>query len=58
LRCSTPACPTVTLTTEDLEPAGQLRLYQALVTKHFVLVRGGDARFVNITDARLAVAPT
>ncbi|WP_433305623.1 pyridoxamine 5'-phosphate oxidase family protein [Actinoplanes sp. CA-030573] len=42
---------------DDLEPAGPLRVYQAVVTRHFVLVRGGDARFENVTDARLAVTP-
>lgn len=45
------------LSTADLEPAGPLRLYQATVTRFFVLIRGGDARFDNITDARLEVTP-
>ncbi|AGZ42707.1 pyridoxamine 5'-phosphate oxidase family protein [Actinoplanes friuliensis] len=40
---------------EDLEPAGTLLVYQALVSRHFVLIRGGDGRFDNITDARLEV---
>jgi uncharacterized protein YhbP (UPF0306 family) len=42
---------------DDLEPAGSLRVYQAAITRHFVLIRGGDTRFDNATDARLAVAP-
>jgi nitroimidazol reductase NimA-like FMN-containing flavoprotein (pyridoxamine 5'-phosphate oxidase superfamily) len=42
---------------EDLEPAGTLRVYRAEVTRHFVLVRGGDSRFDNVTDARLPVTP-
>jgi uncharacterized protein YhbP (UPF0306 family) len=42
---------------QDLEPAGPLQAYQATVTKHFVLIRGGDTRFDNVTDARLAVSP-
>jgi hypothetical protein len=41
----------------DLEPAGPLRVYQAAITRHFVLIRGGDTRFDNVTDARLAVTP-
>lgn len=43
------------LAVDDLEPAGRLRLYQAAITRHFVLIRGGDARFGNDTDTRLAV---
>lgn len=42
---------------EDLEPAGPLQVYQAVITRHFVLIRGGDTRFDNVTDARLAVIP-
>jgi hypothetical protein len=42
---------------EDLEPTGPLRVYQAAITRHFVLIRGGDARLDNVTDARLAVTP-
>jgi len=42
---------------EDLEPAGPLRVYQAVITRHFVLIRGGDSRFDNVTDARLPVTP-
>ncbi|SFP30158.1 Pyridoxamine 5'-phosphate oxidase [Amycolatopsis arida] len=40
-----------------VEPPGPLRIYQAEVTQHFVLIRGGDTRFDNVTDTRLAVAP-
>ena len=42
---------------DDLEPAGPLRVYQAAITRHFVLIRGGDTRFDNVTDTRLAVTP-
>jgi hypothetical protein len=42
---------------DDLEPAGPLRVYQAVITRHFVLIRGGDDRFDNVTDARLEVTP-
>ncbi|BCJ47936.1 hypothetical protein GCM10010168_22950 [Actinoplanes ianthinogenes] len=42
---------------DDLGPAGPLEVYQAAVSRHFVLVTGGDTRFDNITDARLAVTP-
>jgi nitroimidazol reductase NimA-like FMN-containing flavoprotein (pyridoxamine 5'-phosphate oxidase superfamily) len=42
---------------EDLAPVGPLLVYQAAVTQHFVLIRGGDDRFDNVTDARLAVSP-
>jgi uncharacterized protein YhbP (UPF0306 family) len=45
------------LGTEDLAPAGPLRVYEARVRQHHVLVRGGDPRFDNVTDARLAVRP-
>jgi nitroimidazol reductase NimA-like FMN-containing flavoprotein (pyridoxamine 5'-phosphate oxidase superfamily) len=45
------------LGTEDLEPPGPLQVYQAAITRHFVLIRGGDTRFDNVTDARLAVSP-
>lgn len=40
----------------DFEPDGPLRVYQATVTRHFVLVRGGDERFDNVTDARIEVS--
>ncbi|MCW6006497.1 pyridoxamine 5'-phosphate oxidase family protein [Micromonospora sp. CPCC 205371] len=42
---------------DDLEPAGPMRLYQATIIKHYMLIRGGDPRFDNVTDTRLAVAP-
>ncbi len=42
---------------DDLEPEGPLRLYQAAISKHYVLIRGGDERFDNVTDARVAVTP-
>ena len=45
------------LGTEDLEPSGPLQVYQAAITQHFVLIRGGDTRFDNVTDARLPVSP-
>ncbi|CAM5260789.1 hypothetical protein STENM36S_01522 [Streptomyces tendae] len=45
------------LVPEDLGPAGPLLVYQAAVSRHSVLIRGGDARFDNVTDARLAVLP-
>lgn len=45
------------LATCDLVPPGPLRVYRADVTQHFVLVRGGDKQFDNVTDMRLAVAP-
>jgi uncharacterized protein YhbP (UPF0306 family) len=44
------------LGTEDLEPSGPLQVYQAAISRHFVLIRGGDTRFDNVTDARLAVS--
>jgi uncharacterized protein YhbP (UPF0306 family) len=43
---------------DDLEPAGPLQVYQAVITRHFVLIRGGDTRFDNVTDARLEVVPS
>ncbi|MFC7894223.1 hypothetical protein [Streptomyces sp. NPDC057381] len=45
------------LVPEDLAPAGPLLVCQAAISRHFVLVRGGDARFDNVTDTRLAVFP-
>jgi uncharacterized protein YhbP (UPF0306 family) len=45
------------LGTDDLEPSGPLQVYEAAITQHFVLIRGGDTRFDNVTDARLAVSP-
>lgn len=41
----------------DVEAPGPLRVYRADVSRHFVLVRGGDERFDNITDMRLEVTP-
>jgi uncharacterized protein YhbP (UPF0306 family) len=41
----------------DIEPAGPMRAYQATISQHFVLIRGGDPRFSNVVDARLAVTP-
>ncbi|CCH32839.1 pyridoxamine 5'-phosphate oxidase family protein [Actinosynnema sp. NPDC047251] len=41
----------------DLAPEGPLRVYQADVTRHYVLIRGGDSRFDNVTDTRLPVEP-
>ncbi len=45
------------LTTDDIAPSGPLRIYRADVTEHFVLIRGGDKRFDNVTDSRLPVTP-
>ncbi|HZE40994.1 MAG TPA: pyridoxamine 5'-phosphate oxidase family protein [Stackebrandtia sp.] len=45
------------LTSDDLEPTGLLRVYRADVRRHYVLIRGGDARFDNVIDARLPVSP-
>jgi hypothetical protein len=42
---------------DDLAPRGALRLYAATVTRHEVLIRGGDARYTNELDARLPVHP-
>jgi uncharacterized protein YhbP (UPF0306 family) len=42
---------------EDIAPAGLLQVYQATITQHFVLIRGGDARFGHDVDTRLAVTP-
>ncbi|MFG1959151.1 pyridoxamine 5'-phosphate oxidase family protein [Nonomuraea sp. NPDC049028] len=43
------------LTGDDLAPSGPMLAYRADVQRHFVLIRGGDARFDNVTDARLRV---
>ncbi|WP_281283447.1 hypothetical protein [Modestobacter excelsi] len=32
-------------------------VYEATVRQHHVLIRGGDPRFDDVTDARLAVGP-
>lgn len=45
------------LADDDLAPHGLLQAYKADVRQHFVLIRGGDTRFDNVTDARLHVAP-
>lgn len=41
----------------DLFPTGPLLPYRATVTRHDVLIRGGDARFDNVVDQRLEVRP-
>ncbi|TKK91579.1 pyridoxamine 5'-phosphate oxidase family protein [Herbidospora galbida] len=43
------------LVDDDLAPSGSLVAYRADVRTHFVLIRGGDSRFDNVTDARLRV---
>ncbi|SDL20730.1 Pyridoxamine 5'-phosphate oxidase [Nonomuraea jiangxiensis] len=43
------------LTGDDLAPSGPMVAYSADVRRHFVLIRGGDSRFDNVTDARLHV---
>lgn len=45
------------LTTDDLVEPGALLVYAAQLTRHFVLVRGGDPGFDNVTDMRLQVTP-
>ncbi|GAB3907946.1 hypothetical protein GCM10029964_106940 [Kibdelosporangium lantanae] len=42
---------------DDLRPTGPLHVYEARITQHYVLIRGGDPSFDNVTDARLAVSP-
>ena len=42
---------------DEIAPAGPLQVYQASLTQHFVLIRGGDPRFGNVVDVRLAVTP-
>lgn len=39
----------------DVGPGGQLQVYRASIHQHYVLIRGGDARFDNPVDTRLAV---
>ena len=41
----------------DVEVPAPLRVYRADVSRHFVLIRGGDERFDTVTDMRLEVAP-
>jgi hypothetical protein len=43
------------LSGDDLAPSGPLLAFRADIRRHFVLIRGGDARFDNVTDARLRV---
>ncbi|MFC7639838.1 hypothetical protein ACFQX6_01335 [Streptosporangium lutulentum] len=43
------------LTGDDLAPSGPMLAYSADVLRHFVLIRGGDSRFDNVTDGRLRV---
>jgi hypothetical protein len=45
------------LALRDLPPTGPLQPYRATVTRHYVLIRGGDARFDNVVDQRLEVRP-
>jgi Pyridoxamine 5'-phosphate oxidase len=45
------------LTQDDLSPAGPMAVYRADVSRHFVLIRGGDPRFENVLDQRLQVSP-
>lgn len=49
--------PRQALSLADLPPAGPLQPYRATVTGHYVLIRGGDARFDNVVDDRLPVRP-
>jgi nitroimidazol reductase NimA-like FMN-containing flavoprotein (pyridoxamine 5'-phosphate oxidase superfamily) len=43
------------LDVDEVGPESRLRIYQALIRQHHVLVRGGDPRFDNPVDSRLAV---
>jgi hypothetical protein len=45
------------LEADDFDPVGPLRIYQANVRQHYLLIRGGDPNFDNVTDARLPVSP-
>lgn len=45
------------LASTDLFPSGPLQPYRATVARHYVLIRGGDARFDNVVDQRLEVRP-
>jgi uncharacterized protein YhbP (UPF0306 family) len=40
----------------EVGPAGLLRVYQASIQQHHVLIRGGDQRFDNPVDTRLPVS--
>lgn len=53
LNSSLPAHQHLDLT--ELGTAGLLRLYQASIHRHHVLIRGGDPRFDNPVDTRLSV---
>jgi nitroimidazol reductase NimA-like FMN-containing flavoprotein (pyridoxamine 5'-phosphate oxidase superfamily) len=47
--------PDKALNADDVQPGGPLEIYCATVTRHYVLVRGGDTRFENEFDARMEV---
>jgi uncharacterized protein YhbP (UPF0306 family) len=47
--------PPHALTPADLCPTGPMQVYHATVDRHFVLIRGGDARFDNVVDRRQEV---
>ena len=49
--------PPQALSLTDLPPAGPLQPYRATAIRHYVLMRGGDARFDNVVDDRLPVRP-
>ncbi len=49
--------PEKALTLDDVRPDGPMPMYGATVSRHHVLIRGGDARFDNVVDARLEVFP-
>ena len=49
--------PQKALALADLLPTGALQPYCATATRHYVLIRGGDARFDNVVDQRLRVRP-
>lgn len=49
--------PQKALAPADLLPTGPLQPYHATATRHYVLIRGGDARFDNVVDERLPVRP-
>ena len=40
---------------DEVAPSSTLRVYQALIREHHVLIRGGDPRFDNSVDTRLVV---
>jgi uncharacterized protein YhbP (UPF0306 family) len=40
---------------EDLQPEGQLVVYRATLRRRYVLVRGGDAHYGNVSDMTLEV---